>query len=69
MTCDAGDVVYTSLPNDIMDGEGAQWDVYREMKDAANGDWATYRPVTNVMVSPAIDTFVLWGGPQRILQL
>jgi serine/threonine protein kinase len=48
-----GEVVYTPIPDYIMDGEGRQWDVYRTMRDAADGDWETYRPSTNVLVSCA----------------
>jgi hypothetical protein len=43
--------IHTAIPGDILDGEGAQWDVYRAMHAEAKDDWETYRPQTNLRVS------------------
>lgn len=48
-----GGITFTDVPDGIMDGVGKQWDVYRAMREIANGDWETYRPITNLMVSSA----------------
>jgi serine/threonine-protein kinase haspin len=49
---DMGDdqTAWTPLPEDVYDGVGDQWDVYRQMRDKVNGDWVDFHPVTNVMV-------------------
>ncbi|KAL7420550.1 hypothetical protein Q5752_004501 [Cryptotrichosporon argae] len=41
-------VAWAPLPDDVYDGVGAQWDVYRAMR-ARVDDWAAYNPITNVL--------------------
>lgn len=49
------ELFWSRIPEDVFDGQGEQWDVYRAMKTyiEANGDdWDAFHPVTNLMVSP-----------------
>ena len=50
----------------IFEGEGdAQYDVYRQMRDVVQRNWATFHPVTNLLVSAQADASAL----SRQLQL
>ncbi|KAE8195383.1 hypothetical protein A4X06_0g5192 [Tilletia controversa] len=43
-------LAYDFDDEEIFEGKGdAQFDVYRDMRDLIQGDWHTFRPVTNVM--------------------
>ena len=49
-----GELFWTRIPEDVFDGQGEQWDVYRAMKtyiEADGDDWDGFHPVTNLMVS------------------
>lgn len=46
-----GRVICTEIPEEVFDGVGDQWDVYRAEQDEVKGDWEAYHPITNVMVS------------------
>ena len=46
-----GKSVWTPLPEEVYEGVGPQWDVYREMRDRVDGDWEAFHPITNVLVS------------------
>lgn len=50
-----GKVIHSSIPDDVFEGKGAQWDVYRSIRDTVDGDWSTYKPITNVMASASSD--------------
>jgi hypothetical protein len=45
---------WTPIPEDVYDGVGEQWDVYRRIRDhideTGSGDWSGFYPKTNVMV-------------------
>ncbi|WVR06590.1 hypothetical protein IAU60_003622 [Kwoniella sp. DSM 27419] len=46
------DAVWTELPDEVFEGRGAQWDLYRAMKarvEASQGQWKDFHPITNVM--------------------
>ncbi|WVF68773.1 hypothetical protein IAT40_003545 [Kwoniella sp. CBS 6097] len=45
------DSVWSELPVEVYEGKGAQWDVYRSMRDRieCEGKWEGFHPVTNVM--------------------
>jgi hypothetical protein len=44
---------FTPIPEDVFEGVGDQWDVYRGVRDlvdaSAQGDWAAHLPRTNLM--------------------
>ena len=42
--------VWTPIPQEVYEGVGAQWDMYREMRDRVDGDWEAFHPITNVLV-------------------
>jgi len=42
--------VWVEIPDDVCEGVGEQWDVYRQMRDIIKGEWEDYHPITNVMV-------------------
>ncbi len=42
---------WSTLPEEVYEGVGAQWDVYRQMRDRVGRNWEGSHPVTNVMVS------------------
>jgi serine/threonine-protein kinase haspin len=46
----SGEVALTPLPEDVYDGVGEQWDVYRQMKSLVGEDWQDFHGETNVMV-------------------
>lgn len=48
---DMPESVWTPLPDEVYEGVGAQWDVYRAMRDRLGNDWEGFHPITNVMVS------------------
>ncbi|BEJ14016.1 hypothetical protein CspHIS471_0311900 [Cutaneotrichosporon sp. HIS471] len=43
--------VYSALPEEVYEGVGNQWDVYREQRDAVEGAgaWESFHPSTNVL--------------------
>ncbi|GMK53746.1 hypothetical protein CspeluHIS016_0103320 [Cutaneotrichosporon spelunceum] len=43
--------VYSTLPEEVYEGVGDQWDVYREQRDVveAAGTWESFHPSTNVL--------------------
>jgi serine/threonine-protein kinase haspin len=46
--------IWSRIPDDVFDGQGEQWDVYRAMKahiEHAGNAWDGFYPVTNLMVS------------------
>lgn len=47
------DPYFAPIPEDVLDGIGEQWDIYRETRDLvdtqANGDWSVHLPITNLM--------------------
>lgn len=43
--------VFIPYTDDLYDGIGDQWDVYRGIREVIKGDWKGYHPSTNVMVS------------------
>lgn len=48
------ELFWSKIPEDVFDGQGEQWDVYRAMQThikASGGDWDGFHPVTNLMVS------------------
>ena len=51
------EATWTAIPDDVFDGVGEQWDVYRAMRDTVQDDWAAYHPITNVMVSNSLLLF------------
>lgn len=47
------DVHWTPFDEEIFEGEGdVQFEVYRMMRMHNGDDWKSYKPLTNVMVSP-----------------
>lgn len=46
----SGDIISSAMPSEVFEGQGAQWDVYRALRDVVGSDWAAYKPITNVMV-------------------
>jgi hypothetical protein len=48
--------IHAALPEDVYEGVGAQWNVYRGIRDLVKGDWKGYHPETNVMVSRHLPT-------------
>jgi serine/threonine-protein kinase haspin len=46
-----GTPTWTAVHEDVYDGTGEQWDVYRRMRDTVAGDWKGFHGITNVMVS------------------
>ena len=53
MDADARGAHWTPLDPEIFEGEGDyQFDVYRMMRMHNSDQWAEFRPLTNVMVSP-----------------
>jgi serine/threonine-protein kinase haspin len=43
---------WTPIDDDVFEGEGDyQFEVYRIMKELSLGDWETFRPFSNVIVS------------------
>jgi hypothetical protein len=45
--------VFTPLPEEVFEGKGDQWDVYRSMRaiiGVGDGGWEAYEPRTNVAV-------------------
>jgi serine/threonine-protein kinase haspin len=44
-------VIWSEIPQEVFEGAGDQWDVYRAMRNKVQGDWKGYHPSTNVMVS------------------
>lgn len=58
---EGGNTTFTPIPDEVMDGVGKQWDVYREMRGGGGEravDWETYRPITNLMVSEKSSTYL-----------
>ena len=49
-----GGAIYTPLPEEVYEGVGAQWDVYRSMREMIGDDWEGYHPRTNVLVRPSV---------------
>lgn len=54
----SGAVAFTPLPEDIFEGKGEQWDVYRAMRAMihrgdgdGDGEWEAFHAESNVMVS------------------
>ncbi|KAJ9116951.1 hypothetical protein QFC22_004609 [Naganishia vaughanmartiniae] len=46
------DPIWSVIPEDVFDGQGEQWDVYRAMRthiEAVGGDWVQFHPTTNLM--------------------
>ncbi|WVQ96300.1 hypothetical protein IAU59_003404 [Kwoniella sp. CBS 9459] len=43
--------VWSELPTEVYEGKGAQWDVYRSMRNRIEieGEWQDFHPMTNVM--------------------
>ncbi|OCF39703.1 HASPIN protein kinase [Kwoniella heveanensis CBS 569] len=43
--------LWSELPAEVYEGKGAQWDVYRSMRDRVerDGEWPGFHPITNVM--------------------
>ncbi|WWD18745.1 hypothetical protein CI109_103199 [Kwoniella shandongensis] len=41
--------IWTSVPEEVYEGKGAQWDLYRAMRDRIEGKWEVFHPITNVM--------------------
>jgi serine/threonine-protein kinase haspin len=48
---DEARVVFTPVPEDVLEGEGEQWDVYRAIDKRIQGNWEGYHPISNLMVS------------------
>jgi len=48
---DLAETVWTPLPNELYEGIGKQWDVYRAMRDRIGDDWEGFHPITNALVS------------------
>ncbi|KAI9634839.1 uncharacterized protein MKK02DRAFT_37715 [Dioszegia hungarica] len=46
---DEARVVFTPVPDDVLEGEGEQWDVYRAIDKRIQGDWEGYHPISNLM--------------------
>ena len=46
-----GKTVHTHIDEEVFEGVGEQWDVYRAMREAMADDWSDYHPISNVMVS------------------
>ncbi|KAJ9101743.1 hypothetical protein QFC21_003082 [Naganishia friedmannii] len=46
------DPIWSAIPDDVFDGQGEQWDVYRAMRshiEALGGEWDQFYPTTNIM--------------------
>lgn len=52
-------MIWSEIPEEVYDGVGDQWDVYRAVRDVVDGDWDNYHPITNVMVSQSSFRFEL----------
>ena len=50
LNTDQSQVVWSQIPQEVYEGVGDQWDVYRSMRDEIKGDWEGYHSITNVMV-------------------
>lgn len=48
------ETVWTPLPEEVYEGVGAQWDVYRGMRERVRDDWQGFHPFTNVLVRPSV---------------
>lgn len=44
-------IVSTAIPDEVLEGEGEQWDVYRAISKKVGEDWEGYHPITNLLVS------------------
>ncbi|WVW84978.1 hypothetical protein I302_107014 [Kwoniella bestiolae CBS 10118] len=56
--------VWTEIPKEVYEGKGAQWDLYRLMRDKVDGEgsdegWEGFNPITNVMWLHYILTYML----------
>lgn len=45
-----GGIIRSDMPQEVFEGKGAQWDVYRAMRDELKSNWGMFKPVSNVMV-------------------
>jgi serine/threonine-protein kinase haspin len=43
--------IWSSLPLEVYEGKGDQWDIYRSQRDVIGSDWSAFRPRTNILVS------------------
>lgn len=43
--------VWSQIPEEVYEGKGAQWDLYRAMRSRIGDDWDGFHAITNVMVS------------------
>ena len=58
---------FTPIPEDVFEGVGDQWDVYRGVRDlvdaSAQGDWAAHLPRTNLMWLRHLTRVLLYSTP------
>ena len=47
-------VLWCNLPEEVFEGKGDQWDVYRRMREIVGRDWKGNHLITNVLVGPDI---------------
>lgn len=61
------DVHWTQIPEDVYDGVGEQWDVYRRtrshVEEIGGGDWSRFYPLTNVMWLHHLLRILLFSTP------
>ncbi|TYJ56443.1 hypothetical protein B9479_002846 [Cryptococcus floricola] len=56
---------WSSLPEELYEGKGKQWDVYRSMKDRIDGDWEGFHAITNVLWLQYILQYILTSKSLR----
>ncbi|WVN89898.1 uncharacterized protein L203_105128 [Cryptococcus depauperatus CBS 7841] len=56
---------WSLLPEEVFQGKGAQWDIYRAMRDKIEGDWQGFHPITNVMWLHYILRYMLHNKSMR----
>jgi hypothetical protein len=61
------EVYSTPIPEDVFEGAGEQWDVYRDIRDLVmsegKGDWAVYLPITNLLWLKHLIRVLLYSTP------
>ncbi|KAJ9113812.1 hypothetical protein QFC19_000005 [Naganishia cerealis] len=63
------DPIWSAIPEEVFDGHGEQWDVYRAMKshiDAAGGKWEEFYPRTNLMWLYYLTRRLLYATPSLV---